>query len=151
MNTDILDLTPTDDPTGHVRNHAALVAKNMLEALREKPPDTKTGQTPLLAAGLGINQYPRFSHQNPRSIIVRNFTNTTAYVYDGDPSAGSLPYITCGSRRFIIFPLYHGVKEYVVTYGPSGPATYLPGSASGSCMVDLTDQLLPVSEGPLAT
>lgn len=144
MNNDVeTDPTATADPTGRIRTHAASVASAILNALRNaKPPDFKEVVCNLRDPN-GVQT--KLQHSNPRTVVIRNFSPVTVYVWDG--SGAGLPWLTCGSNRFIVFPAQPGVRELTIGIAPSGT----PPTTGGPAFVAMTDQKMTAAEGPLAT
>lgn len=120
-----------------VKTHAALIGNTLRKSLRKEPPLTTN-------AGITLGYFV-VTHPRPRTLIVRNFCNVTAYLWQGSTQSGPSQWLTVASLSWIVFPVDVAIEAYTVTYKPGGVA-----ATSGVCYVDLTDSILTAASGTLA-
>lgn len=131
-----------------VRMHAALVGNVLKKALRARPPETTNHGQSLIALADGVTPQPfRARHPRPRSIIIRNFCNVPAQLWEGSTPQGPSDYIV-PALSWMCFPVDAAVEVYTCQALALGGIFSTNG---GVCYVDLTDQVLSPATGSFAT
>lgn len=160
MNPTVDDLeliTGTDgDPQkmNAVRMHAALIGNAIKKTLRNRMPMTMnaTGSLrgPIAGQTGGESQFWLRGVKGCRTLICKNYSNITAYIWQGDDVSG-MAWITVAANSWLQFSCDPAIEVYTISVKQPQPGQGNPAYAtSGSIYVQSTDSDLGCASGALA-
>lgn len=136
-----------------IKMHAALVGNAMKKFLRKVPMTTNASGSlrgPVAGQQGGQSQFNLRAPKGCRTIVIKNYLNVTAYVWQGDDVSGGQPaWLTVGTMTWLQFACDPAIEVYTISVAqpsPPGSPTY---ATSGTVYAQCSDSDLGCATGAL--